>query len=126
MKSYTRLLLLALAAFFTVAALNLDAKPKNNIKLNDYVFKKGQEIVVKFTTQKGLARDAWIGIIPSNVKHGSEAENDKFDVSYLYLEGKTAGTLKFTAPMKPGAYDMRMHSTDNNGVELYSVTFVVK
>lgn len=126
MKFYIKFFLFTLVGAFLIAAAGYGAKPKNTLKTDKESYSKGQEIVVTFTSQKGLAKNAWIGIIPSNIKHGSEAENDKFDVSYQYLEGKTKGTMKFTAPSKPGKYDFRLHSTDNNGVELASVTFVVK
>lgn len=120
----TLILLMGIALVFTAAGLG--AKPKNTLTLDKTTYSKGEEIVVKFTAQKGLPKDAWIGIIPSNVRHGSEAENDKYDLTYQYLNGKAKGTMKFAAPQKPGKYDIRLHSTDNNGVELMSVTFTVK
>jgi hypothetical protein len=67
-----------------------------------------------------------VGIIPSDVPHGSEEENDGHDVSYRYLEGKTAGLLTFNVPEEKGSYDVRMHDTDNNGNEITSVSFQVQ
>jgi hypothetical protein len=89
-------------------------------------FGPGEEIAVSFTAGPGFADNAWIGIIPSSVPHGSEAENDQHDLTYQYLNGKQGGTLRFNAPAVAGDYDFRMHDTDNNGKEIASVSFQVK
>jgi hypothetical protein len=89
------------------------------------VVQKGETISVTFQTPSKLEPNAWIGIIPSDVPHGSEDRNDQFDVAYQYLKGRQSGTLQFTAPTKPGSYDFRLNDTDNNGNELASVTFTV-
>jgi hypothetical protein len=81
---------------------------------------------VNFTAPASFEGNAWIGIIPSSVAHGSEAENDKHDLTYQYLNKKVAGTMTFTAPEKAGAYDFRMHDTDSDGKEVTSVSFTVK
>jgi hypothetical protein len=107
---------------FTVSAPGAPAR----LDMDKKVVAPGEKIVVRFKTPGGYADNAWVGIIPSNVRHGSEAENDKFDLSYQYLKGKTSGSLTFTAPAKPGAYDFRMNDTDANGREVATLTFVVK
>ncbi len=94
--------------------------------LNKTEFEAGEEIVVSFNASAEFKENAWIGIIPSDAPHGSEAENDKVDLAYQYLKNQTEGELKFTAPTEPGSYDMRMHDTDSNGKEFTSQTFVVK
>ncbi len=86
----------------------------------------GESITVTFTAPAGLPTSAWVGVIPSSVAHGSEAVNDQNDVSYQYLEGRTSGTLYFTAPTTPGSFDLRMNSSDDSGKELTSVTFTVR
>ena len=86
----------------------------------------GGTITVQFTAPGGFEPKAWVGIIPSQVSHGSEATNDQNDIAYQYLEKRTKGTLTFKAPDKPGSYDIRMNDTDNNGKEVASVTFTVK
>jgi hypothetical protein len=68
--------------------------------------------------------DAWIGVIPSEIAHGSEPVNDQHDVSYQYLSGRTSGEMTFAAPQK-GRWDLRLHTTDSGGVETASVSFVV-
>ena len=95
------------------------------LSLEKAIFSAGEEITVYFTAGPGCADNAWIGIIPSSVPHGSEAENDKHDISYQYLHGKPSGTLIFKAPSQAGSYDFRMHDTDNNGKEITSVSFQV-
>ena len=96
------------------------------LKLNKTKYRKGREIKVEFTASDKFPRNAWVGIIPSNIAHGSEAVNDQHDLAYQYLENRTSGTLIFKAPNKSGSYDIRMHNTDDNGVEVGSVTFTVK
>jgi hypothetical protein len=96
------------------------------LKLDKEEYTPGEEMRVTFTAPGVWGAGAWIGIIPSDVPHGSEEENDQHDISYRYLEEKTAGLLTFEAPDKAGAYDIRMHDTDNNGNEITSVSFQVK
>jgi len=97
-----------------------------SLKLSTYSVSPGGSVAVTFTAPAGLASNAWIGIIPSWVAHGSEATNDQYDLAYQYLSGSTSGTLYFSAPTTPGSYDFRMHDTDNSGSELASVTFTVR
>jgi hypothetical protein len=98
------------------AALELDAK----------TYPPGGEIRLTFTAPANISENAWIGIIPSDVPHGSEDENDRHDVAFQYLEGRTTGLLVFEAPEEPGLYDFRMHDTDNNGSEIASISFEVR
>ena len=90
------------------------------------VYAPGQAIEIAFTAPVSYSQDAWIGIIPSPIPHGSEAENDLHDLEYQYLMGQTSGLLTFTAPAEAGQYDFRMHNTDDNGVEVASITFTVE
>jgi hypothetical protein len=96
------------------------------LKLDKTAFKPGEEIRLTFTAPDEFAENAWIGIIPSDVPHGNEAENDEHDLSYQYLNKRTNGLLVFNAPKKAGSYDFRMHDTDKNGNEITSITFTVK
>jgi hypothetical protein len=109
---------------FTVSGGAAPSSASLNLAKNS--FAPGESIAVTFTAPGGLATNAWIGIIPSWVAHGSEATNDQYDLAYQYLSGKTSGTFYFNAPTTPGSYDFRMHSTDNSGIELTSVTFTVR
>ncbi|MGH9856676.1 MAG: OmpA family protein, partial [Acidobacteriota bacterium] len=108
-------------ATFQVSAVKLEG----TLKLKKEVYAPGEDIEVDFTAPESLSPRAWVGMIPSNVPHGKEAVNDQHDIQWHYLEKKTAGTLKFVAPPENGSYDLRLNSTDNDGVEITSVTFKV-
>ena len=95
------------------------------LRLEKTLFAPGEEIRVSFQASRGYAANAWVGIIPSTVPHGSEAVNDQYDLTYQYLRKRVAGELFFKAPVRPGAYDLRMHDTDNRGREVASVSFRV-
>jgi hypothetical protein len=99
------------------------AKPTLTLTKTTYL--PGEGITVRYTALSEYDSNAWIGIIPSNVPHGSEAENDRHDITYQYLKKSTGGEKTFAAPAEPGTYDLRMHNADANGVEVASVTFVV-
>ena len=96
------------------------------LSLSDVKFTPGASIVVKFKAPVGLPNDAWIGIIPSHIPHGSEFQNDQYDVTYQYLNGQTEGELTFNVPVQGGNYDFRMNSSDQNGTELASASFTVE
>ena len=95
------------------------------LNLDKNVYGPGENIQVNFTAPANYAKDAWVGVIPANIPHGSESQNDQHDLAYKYLEGQTSGTIVFAAPATPGSFDVRMHTTDNNGQEVASVTFTV-
>jgi hypothetical protein len=121
MKRYLAVLTVAL---FVAAALAGPAGAQT-LKAGKNMYKPGETITVHFTAPAGYAKNAWVGIVPSNVPHGREAVNDQHDLAYQYLEGRTSGDLVFTAPMKTDFYDFRMHDTDNNGKETASTPFAV-
>jgi hypothetical protein len=97
-----------------------------SLRLDKYLFNTNEEIKVYFVASENFQGNAWVGIIPASIPHGSESENDKHDLTYQYLNKKTSGILTFKAPDKPGLYDFRMHDTDNNGKEVTYITFSVK
>lgn len=86
-------------------------------------FAPGEKIRVRFTAPD-YPDDAWIGVIPSEIPHGDEAVNDRHDVAYQHLDGRTDGEMVFVAP-RVGQWDLRLHSTDRGGAETASVSFVV-
>ena len=88
-------------------------------------FQPGQSIVVTFSVSSSYPSDAWVGIIPSSVPHGSETVNDRHNLTYQYLNRRTSGTMTFAAPASPGDYDLRMHDTDSGGREVASISFTV-
>jgi len=122
MKRYRLAGLLLVSLFFAVSA----CKGKGpQVKLARDAFSPGETITVVYTALPEYDSSAWIGIIPSGIVHGSEAENDRHDITYQYLRKSTSGEFKFKAPTNVGSYDMRMHDTDSNGKEVASVTFSV-
>lgn len=85
----------------------------------------GARVKFEFTAPEHLPENAWIGIIPSDVPHGSEAQNDGANRGYAYLSGKTHGSDELRAPAEPGRYDLRMHDTDSDGQEITHAGFEV-
>ena len=109
----------------TGRSLRLEAMPAASLRLSRDRYAPGDAIEVTFTASPDYAGNAWIGIIPSWVAHGSEAENDRHDLSYQYLQKQASGSMTFIAPKEPGDYDLRLHDSDNNGKEVASVSFQV-
>jgi hypothetical protein len=106
-------------------ATNTRSADLGRLSLNQAGFAPREDITVEFVAPAGLPSDAWVGIIPSHVSHGDESHNDQYDLSYQYLNTRSRGSLKFTAPSEPGSYDLRMHDTDSGGREIASVSFQV-
>lgn len=70
--------------------------------------------------------DAWIGIIPYDVSHGSEEENDVYDVCYYYFSELESGkSFDFDTHLEPGEYTVRVNESDNGGPELAWCAFTV-
>jgi outer membrane protein OmpA-like peptidoglycan-associated protein len=98
---------------------------KTKLQPNKTTFTPGEEITLTFSVQSQLPQHAWIGVIPSNIEHGSEQINDQHDVDYQYVSEKS-GTLKFKAPEKAGKWDFRLNDSDSaDAREIGSVTFEV-
>ena len=71
----------------TFFMLNVHAQ---SLKLSRDVFLPGEAIEIAFTAPTTYASNAWVGIIPSSVPHGSEVENDKHDITYVYLSKRSS------------------------------------
>lgn len=82
------------------------------------------ELEVSFEVPLDFPADAWIGVVKSDVEHGSEQVNDENDLAYAYLENVSRGKIKLKLPTEPGKYDLRMFDTDN-GKEVHSVSFEI-
>ena len=96
------------------------------LRLEKTQFAPGESIRVSFTASPDFAANAWVGIIPSAVPHGSEPVNDQNDSTYQHLNKRASGELTFAAPTQPGSYDFRMNDCDDNGKEVASVSFSVE
>ena len=96
-----------------------------SLSLDKKYFSPGETIMVQFTAPGNWPDNAWVGIIPASIPHGSEAVNDQHDITYQYLGKRTAGSLTFKAPTTPGNWDFRLHNTDSNGKEFASANFQV-
>ena len=111
---------------FTVGGGRTPPSSGLSLGIDRTMYKPGEQITVTFTAPDSFAENAWIGLIPANVPHGNETENDKFDLAYQYLQKKTSGLVAFQAPAQPGEYTVRMHDTDADGREVASISFTVK
>jgi hypothetical protein len=88
-----------------VASITFQAKVVTEgaeLSLDKNSYAPKEEIRLTFTAPATFGPKAWVGLIPSDVPHGSEDENDRHDVSYQYLEKKTQGLFVFNAPEKAG------------------------
>lgn len=107
---------------------NAPLAPGNQLSVDKTSYAAGETIVVRFAIRPEDKRDAtaWVGLLSADVPHGSETENDKFDLSFQYLEDRLTGEMRFQAPVEGGAYELRLHDTDENGRELAAVAFEVR
>jgi len=105
--------------------LTVQAAPASGVSIEKTIYVPGETIRVMFKASGDWPTDAWIGIIPSNISHGSEEFNDQYDITYQYIEKRTNGVMEFIAP-EPGRWDLRMHDTDDNGREIAYISFVVQ
>ena len=116
----------AYVSFTVEGQVPVDLEASLNLEGETTTYAQGDRIQVRFTAPGSYAHDAWVGIIPSNIAHGSESMNDQHDLTYQYLSSRTEGILTFSAPNRPGAFDLRMHDTDGGGSEVAYVSFTVE
>lgn len=95
------------------------------LSLDKTTFTPNESIRLAFKVNQKLSSRPWIGIIPSEIPHGDESQNDQHDISYQYFDNQENGVLEFKAPLQTGKYDFRMHSSDSEGVEITSISFEV-
>lgn len=96
------------------------------IWVNKKEYEPGEQITVFFDANDQLEIDAWVGIIPTNVPHGLEAVNDNHVLSLRYLFDRKEGSMIFYAPAEEGSYDIRLNDSDEQGLEVNSITIYVK
>jgi len=96
------------------------------LRLEKSTFRPEEIIRVHFKASPTYQSDAWIGLIPSQVPHGTSRDADAHDLAYEYLEGKLEGTVEFRAPEEPGSYDIRMFDdSESDAHETATVSFIV-
>ena len=108
-----------------VAEDELPLEPKY-MSFEKLVFVPGEEINLYFFGTSGLGPYAWIGIVPSDITHGSESENDLHDIQYANVGGMADGLIVFTAPWDAGFYDFRLNDSESGGIEIDFLTFEVR
>jgi hypothetical protein len=110
---------------FTVSDTGMDHVLQTEMRLDHRNYLAGESIEVFFTASPDTTESAWIGIVPSGIGHGSEAVNDQEALEKQYLQGREAGILIFTAPDYFAEYDLRFNDSDEDGSEVYYLTFRV-
>ncbi|MCP4895712.1 MAG: hypothetical protein GY906_01955 [bacterium] len=111
----------------TMAVAEVPATGEGRVWIDEpKVFSSGTKLTAHFQAAETFHENAWLGIVASDVPHGSEQVNDQHDVDYRYIRGRTSGEVVLTAPSEPGSYDVRLHDTDRNGREVASDTFMVE
>jgi len=106
------------------APFRVELQPK--VLLKKIGFVTGEGIKVGYEAPWSYPTDAWIGLVPSDVAHGKETANDARDVARANMNSQSRGDFVLTAPEAPGKYDVRMHTNDNGGDEVYSLTVSVE
>lgn len=96
-----------------------------DMEISKESYSPGETITVNYTAPSTWDNTAWIGIVPSIVEHGNERENFKNKLAHKNLSGPK-GTVTFTAPETPGVYDLRMHNSDKDGMEVEDIRIIVK
>ena len=94
-----------------------------SLKLDKLKVKPKESITVEFYAPE-MSSLSWIGVVPSEIPHGSESTNDQFDLDYRYRGDKAKDNAAFKAPATPGKYDLRLNNADT-GKEVASVSFEV-
>ena len=95
------------------------------IKISKNSFRLSEKIYFTFWTNGvKVENNAWVGIVPASISHGSESFNDSNLKSYKYLHGKTTATFDLPNPGR-GSWTVRLHDTDYGGKELAYAHFIV-
>lgn len=85
----------------------------------------GEAVTITWASDPGWPGQAWVGIVPAHVPHGSSAENDRNDVAYAFIpEGEATGIATLPAPSLPGEWTVRLH--DGRGAEVAHAAFTVR
>lgn len=94
-----------------------------DVQLDKETYRPGEQINVT-VIGADLSADGWVGIVPPDVAHGSEATNDQYDLDFRKLEELSG--INMAAPLQPGRYEMRLNDKDDDGKEVAARGFEVK
>lgn len=97
------------------------------MKMGKEQYAVDEPITVTVTWTGTPAENTWIGIIPADTPHGSEEENDNYDIDYRYFfDMKSGDAFVFDSiSLEPGDYTMRINEYDDGGAELAWCAFSV-
>lgn len=107
---------------FSVQAID---SSKLSMMLSEQSVRPGTELKITLVAETSLSSEAWLGLVPSSVEHGDGNIIDQHDITYVYLGENPNQTYTLTVPEKSGNYDIRLVSTNKNGRELLSKSFLV-
>ena len=105
----------------------VDRPIEPQLRLDKVSVKPGEQVTVHFRAPGCLGSEAWVGLVPAAVPHGTSETSDRQRVGPRRFLGKQKdGTVTFTAPETPGRYEARMHDTVIGGLELTDAPFTVE
>ena len=70
------LYLIVFASVFALFSCESNDEIQYTLKIEKTVFTVGEIIKVEYTANPDWDATAWIGIVPSEIEHGQESEND--------------------------------------------------
>lgn len=82
-------------------------------------------ILLRWSATGKIADTAWISLTPESTSHDDIRGNDRFTITSRRIGAERSGTMHFTAPEKPGVYDLRFNDP-TSGRELVTVSFRVE
>lgn len=87
-------------------------------------FGEGEAISGRWVGSFRYDKSAWMGIMPSNVRHGDEKLAGDKTIDYVWLDGNDKGQFSFTKKLAPGSYDLRMFDSNSRASMLSLLTIV--
>lgn len=96
------------------------------VLLDRRIYEPGERMTVQWRSPGTYDADAWVGMIPDIVPHGSETDGDAADLTWVRLGQRRAGSASFLAPQFPGTWTVRMYDGDDaDSREVASAPFFV-
>ncbi len=96
---------------------------QTSLKLDRDVYQAGETIHLRYTTDsRADSANALVKLVPSVAPHGSARINDAHAMEWHYTQ-ESQGILSFTAPNRPGTYELRFFLDDP---EIMATSFTVQ